>query len=58
MEALLKEIRDDVKELLVSDGRKHERLKSLESFRRWFVVIIGTVFAALIISALVGINQA
>ena len=53
MEALLKEIRDDVKELLVSDGRKHERLKSLESTRRWTFGIVATVIAAVIISVVI-----
>jgi hypothetical protein len=41
----------DVTELLVSDGRKHERLKSLESSRRWACGIIGTVIAAIIMFA-------
>ena len=53
MEALLKEIRDDVKTLLVSDGRKHERIKSLESTRKWVFGVLGIVTAAVIIGVLI-----
>jgi hypothetical protein len=53
MEEILKEIRDDVKTLLVSDGRKHERIKSLESTRKWVFGIIGTIVAAVVISAVI-----
>ena len=60
MEALLLEIRDDVKqlrvgqtELLVNDGRKHERIKSLESTRKWAFGIVGTIIAAVIIGVFI-----
>jgi len=59
MEALLLEIRDDVKqlrlgqtELLVNDGRKHERIKSLESTRKWAFGILGTIIAAAVIAVI------
>ena len=53
MEALLIEIRDDVKSLLISDGRKHERIKSLESTRKWAFGILGTIIAAVIIGVFI-----
>ena len=53
MEEILKEIRDDVKTLLVSDGRKDERLKSLERTRTWIFGILGTVAAAIVISTII-----
>lgn len=60
MEELLKQINDkvdkigtNVTELLVSDGRKHERIKSLENTRKWILGILGTVTAAVLIAALV-----
>ena len=52
MEALLLEIRDDVKKLLISDGRKHERIKSLESTRKWAFGILGTIIAAAVIAVI------
>ncbi len=53
MEELLREIRDDVKELLVSDGRKHERIKSLESTRKWAFSILGGVIIAVIVGVFI-----
>ena len=53
MEEILREIRDDVKSLLVSDGRKHERIKSLEDSRRTALKIVIGVFL-IIIAAGVG----
>ena len=59
MQEILKQIsedvrktRDDVTELLVSDGRKHERIKSLESSRKWIGVILGAIIAAVVIGML------
>jgi hypothetical protein len=46
-------ISEDVTELLVSDGRKHERIKSLEYSRKWASIILGTVIAAIIIGVLI-----
>ena len=53
MEEILKEIRDDVKLLLVSDGRKHERIKSLESTRKWVFGIVAVVLSAIIVSVII-----
>ncbi len=60
MEELLKEIRDNVKklnngmtELLVSDGRKHERIKSLESTRKWAFSILGGIIIAVIVGVFI-----
>ena len=60
MEEMIREIRDDVKELRrgmtemsVSDGRKHERIKSLESTRKWAFGILGTIIAAVIIGVFI-----
>jgi len=60
MEELLREIRDDVKELRkgmtemsVSDGRKHERIKSLESTRRWAFSILGGIIIAVIVGVFI-----
>ncbi len=46
-------ISEDVTQLLVSDGRKHERIKSLESTRRWGFTILGTIIAAVIIGVFI-----
>jgi hypothetical protein len=60
MEALIKEIREDVREtrkdvkaLIENQGRNHERIRSLESFRKWIFGILGTVIAAVIITVIV-----
>ena len=60
MKELLEEIRDDVKKtredvttLLVKDGRKDERIKSLELTRKWMFGIFGTVITAFLISAII-----
>jgi hypothetical protein len=48
-------ISEDVTELLVSDGRKHERLKSLESSRKWAVGIIATITATVAAAAILSV---
>ena len=46
-------ISEDVTQLLVSDGRKHERIKSLESTRKWTFGILGTIIAAVVIGVFI-----
>ncbi len=60
MEEMVREIRDAVEklgdgmtELLVSDGRKHERIKSLESTRKWAFSILGGVIIAVIVGVFI-----
>ena len=60
MEETLKRINDvvdkiseDVTKLLVSDGRKHERIKSLESTRKWTFTIVGSVIVAVIVGVFI-----
>ena len=45
-------ISEDVTQLLVSDGRKHERIKSLESTRKWAFGILGTIIAASVLAVI------
>ncbi len=60
MKELLEEIRDNVEklndgmtELLISDGRKHERIKSLEFTRKWTFNILGGVIIAVIVGVFI-----
>jgi hypothetical protein len=48
-------ISEDVTELLVSDGRKHERLKSLESSRKWAFGILATITATVAAAAIISV---
>ncbi len=49
----LEGIQGDLTALLVSDGRKHERIKSLESTRKWALGILAVVLSAVIVGVII-----
>jgi hypothetical protein len=62
MEERLKEILDTVKDiskdtkaLAINEGRNHERIKSLESSRKWAVGIIATITATVAAAAIISV---